>query len=30
MSEAGTWTGGCLCGQLRYAVDGPPLYMGHC
>lgn len=30
MSEAGTWSGGCLCGQLRYEADGPPLNMGHC
>lgn len=24
------FTGGCLCGALRYAVQGTPLYMGHC
>ncbi len=22
--------GGCLCGQLRYEVEGEPLYMGNC
>jgi hypothetical protein len=25
-----TWTGGCLCGALRYEADGAPDYMGHC
>jgi hypothetical protein len=24
------YTGGCLCGALRYEADGPPLYAGHC
>lgn len=24
------WTGGCLCGALRYEAKGPPQYMGHC
>jgi hypothetical protein len=24
------YTGGCLCGALRYEADGDPLYAGHC
>ena len=24
------YSGGCLCGALRYVVDGAPLHMGHC
>jgi len=24
------YTGGCLCGALRYEAAGPPLYAGHC
>ena len=24
------YVGGCLCGQLRYAVDGPPVDTGYC
>jgi hypothetical protein len=24
------WTGGCLCGALRYTCDGAPDYTGHC
>jgi hypothetical protein len=24
------FTGGCLCGALRYEIDGEPLYSGHC
>jgi hypothetical protein len=24
------WTGGCLCGQLRWEADAGPDYMGNC
>lgn len=24
------YSGGCLCGELRYAAQGEPLYAGHC
>ncbi len=24
------YSGGCLCGQLRYVAEGEPLYCGHC
>jgi hypothetical protein len=31
MSESGKrYTGGCLCGSLRYEAEGEPLYAGHC
>jgi hypothetical protein len=25
-----TWSGGCLCGQLRWAADAAPDFMGNC
>ncbi len=28
--EAKLYTGGCLCGALRYEPRGEPLFMGHC
>lgn len=24
------YTGGCLCGDVRYVVDQPPVWVGHC
>ena len=31
MTENGPrFTGGCLCGALRYEAQGEPLYTGHC
>jgi hypothetical protein len=30
MDEEKRYTGGCLCGALRYEADGEPLYAGHC
>jgi hypothetical protein len=30
MDDKPLYTGGCLCGALRYEARGEPLYMGHC
>jgi hypothetical protein len=30
MSEKRRYTGGCLCGALRYEAEGEPRFMGHC
>jgi len=29
-ANANRYSGGCLCGQLRYEADGEPLYAGFC
>ena len=29
-AKANRYSGGCLCGQLRYEADGEPLYAGFC
>jgi hypothetical protein len=28
--SAKRWTGGCLCGVLRYEAEGEPLFAGLC
>ena len=30
MSEKKRYTGGCLCGAVRYEAEGEPKFMGHC
>ena len=30
MSDPKRYTGGCLCGALRYEADGEPRFAGHC
>jgi hypothetical protein len=30
MSENKRYTGGCLCGAVRWEADGAPKFMGHC
>jgi|SRR5580700_1423513 len=30
MPAAGTMTGGCLCGAIRYEVTGEPIFSTHC
>jgi hypothetical protein len=25
-----SWSGGCLCGEVRYDIDVEPLWIGHC
>jgi hypothetical protein len=30
MSEKKRYTGGCLCGAVRYEAEGAPKFMGHC
>lgn len=29
-TDAKRFTGGCLCGALRYEAEGEPIYAGHC